>query len=215
MYGEDGEIEYGGSNDSKYSGTFSPDFVKKVYLEGQVSNTFKGLSKSEMYFWEFDDISSNIEMAHWSYYEDWDPYRNYIVAKENCGLIEKEAQNTGTYTNFAQNDNELYDLHTYLMYLKFGFGRALQDAGIDIRRGSMTRDQAIQLVNLYDNHLPKEYLESYLSYFQMSEKDFYDVLDKWVNKDLFENHDDAGSRFLKSHNHVGVIDYGINNIKSL
>ena len=24
---------------------------------------------------------------------------------------------------------------------------------------------------------------------------------------------DAGSRFLKSHNHVGVIDYGINNIK--
>ena len=50
MYGEDGEIEYGGSNDSKYSGTFSPEFVRNVYLEGQVSNTFKGLSKSDMFF---------------------------------------------------------------------------------------------------------------------------------------------------------------------
>ena len=62
----------------------------------------------------------------------------------------------------------------------------LQDAGIDIRRGSMTRDQAIQLVNLYDNHLPEEYMESYLTYFQMTEKEFYEVIDKWVNKDLFE-----------------------------
>ena len=89
MYGEDGEIEYGGSNDSKYSGTFSPEFVRNVYLEGQVSNTFKGLSKSDMFFWDFENISSNIEMAHWSYYENWDPYRNYIVAKEHCGLLEK------------------------------------------------------------------------------------------------------------------------------
>ena len=30
----------------------------------------------------------------------------------------------------------------YLCFLKFGFGRALQDAGIEIRRGSMNRDQA-------------------------------------------------------------------------
>ena len=26
-------------------------------------------------------------------------------------------------------------LHTYMMYLKFGFGRATQDAKIEIRRG--------------------------------------------------------------------------------
>ena len=40
--------------------------------------------------------------------------------------------------------------HYYLMYIKFGFGRATQDAGIEIRRGAMTRDQAINLVKLYD-----------------------------------------------------------------
>ena len=75
------------------------------------------------------------------------------------------------------------------MYLKFGFGRATQDAGIDIRRGAMTREQAIQLVNIYDNQLPEEYLEEYLEYFQMSKDEFNQVIDKWANKDLFEKID--------------------------
>ena len=62
-------------------------------------------------------------------------YRNYLTAKKFCGLQEKGDSNTGTFTNFAQNDQALYDLHAYLMFLKFGFGRATQDAGIEIRRG--------------------------------------------------------------------------------
>ena len=48
------------------------------------------------------------------------------------------------------------------MYLKFGFGRATQDAGIEIRRGAMDRDQALNLVNLYENTYPDEFLEIYL-----------------------------------------------------
>ena len=72
------------------------------------------------------------------------------------------------------------------MYLKFGFGRATQDAGIDIRRGAMTRDQAIQLASLYDNELPEEYVDEYLDYYKMSRKEFDAVLKKWANLDLFE-----------------------------
>ena len=87
------------------------------------------------------------------------------------------------------NDNDLYDLHTYLMFLKFGFGRATQDAGIDIRRGSMSRDQAIELVKLYDNQLPEEYIANYLEYYEMGREDFNSVIDKWANTDLFEKKD--------------------------
>ena len=74
----------------------------------------------------------------------------------------------------------------YLCYLKFGFVRALQDAGIEIRRGAMTRDQAINLVKLYDGQYPEESLGVYLDYYQMTKKEFDDTLDKWANKDLFE-----------------------------
>lgn len=188
MYGEDGEIEYGGSTESKYRATFSAEFIKRVYLEGRVAETFRGLSPSDLVFWDFGgagEENAKIELAHWSYFENWDPYRNYLIAKEHCGLAERETSNTGTYTNFAQNDNLLYDLHTYLMYLKFGFGRATQDVGIDIRRGALSRDQGIELVNLYDNHFPEEYVKDYLDYFQISEGEFFEVLDKFVNKALF------------------------------
>ena len=186
MYGEDGEIEYGGSTESKNKASFSAEFIKRVYLEGQLNEAFTGLNDHEKYWWnfEFGDIS-NIELAHWSYFENWDPYRNYLIAKEHYGLTEREESNTGTYTNFSQNDNMLYDLHTYLMYIKFGFGRATQDVGIDVRRGSLTRDQGINLAELYDNHFPVDFLEEYLEYYQMSEKQFYDVIDKFANKKLF------------------------------
>ena len=94
----------------------------------------------------FMNTSKNIKMAKWSYFEPWDSYRNYLVAKEYCGLKESGNSNSGTFTNFAQNDQALYSLHAYMMYLKFGFGRATQDAGIEIRRGSMTRDQAVNFM---------------------------------------------------------------------
>ncbi|MCL5884404.1 MAG: N-acetyl sugar amidotransferase, partial [Deltaproteobacteria bacterium] len=123
--------------------------------------------------------------THWSHFEPWDSYDNYLVAKEHCGLKEVEEANTGTFTNFAQNDQALYALHTYLMYLKFGFGRATQDAGIDIRRGAMTREQAINLVRLYDGHYPEEFMNTYLDYYRMCREEFDAVLDKWANRDLF------------------------------
>ena len=47
------------------------------------------------------------------------------------------------------------ELHYYLMYLKFGFGRSTQDANIEIRRGAMSREQAINLVNLFDGNYQK------------------------------------------------------------
>ena len=76
------------------------------------------------------------------------------------------------------------------MYLKFGFGRATQDAGIEIRRGSMTRDQAISLVQVYQHHLPEDLIQQYLEYYEMDLTEFKAVLAKWVNKDLFEYKND-------------------------
>ena len=105
-----------------------------------------------------------------------------IKYKKIYELEELESSNTGTFTNFAQNDQELAALHYYFTYLKFGFGRATQDAGIEIRRGSMNRDQAKNLVKLYDGHFPEIYFENYLNYFSMSKNKFFQIIDKHVNK---------------------------------
>ena len=151
------------------------------------------ITESELSFFKFpkdDEISEKgLCFTHMSYFEPWDSYRNYVVAKEECGLIEKDDGNRDTFTNFAQNDQALYALHAYLMYLKFGFGRATQDAGIEIRRGAMTRDQALNLVKMYDNAYPHDLIETYLEYYDMTKKEFDNVLDKYANKSLFEKID--------------------------
>ena len=123
--------------------------------------------------------------AHWSYFENWDPYEHYLVAKEKCGLQEQVERSQGTYNNFAQTDTSLYNLHVYLMYLKFGFGRCTQDVGIDIRRGAMSRTQGLALVRKLDREDPKNFISQYLEYFGMSRHEFDAILDKHVNKSLF------------------------------
>lgn len=195
FYGEDGEVEYGGTTENKNCTTYDINFMKRVYMEGGHEHVLgsSGLSNSELFFFLFptdEELESKeLSVTHWSCFEAWDPYRNYLIAKEHCGLKEAPESNSGTFTNFAQNDQALYALHTYMMYLKFGFGRATQDAGIEIRRGSMTREQAVNLVRLYDGHYPEEYIGTYLDYYQMTQEVFDSVLDKWVNNELFEKID--------------------------
>jgi N-acetyl sugar amidotransferase len=192
FYGEDGEVEYGGSTESKNRAMYDIAYMKKIYLEGGHEKVLRssGLSDSELYFFLFptdEELKGkDLNITHWSYFEAWDPYRNYLVAKEHCGLEEAQDNNSGTFTNFSQNDQALYALHTYMMYLKFGFGRATQDAGIEVRRGAMTREQAVNLVRLYDGHYPEEFIQTYLTYYQMTQEEFDSVLDKWANKELFE-----------------------------
>ena len=195
FYGEDGEVEYGGSNLTKNKAFYNILYQKKIYLEDGYDKILKklNLEESKKFFFKFPENREikNVLITHWSYFENWNSYRNYLVAKKECGLIEKKESNVGTFTNFAQNDQALYSLHTYMMYLKFGFGRATQDAGIEIRRGSMTRSQAINLVKMYDNSYPKKFMKLYFDYFKINKTEFEKILDKWANKKLFHKVKDS------------------------
>jgi hypothetical protein len=195
FYGEDGEVEYGGSTETSGNPIYDINYQKKIYLEGGYDKvlTASNLSKSALHFFEFPSDEKvnkiNIQLTHWSYFENWDPYKNYLVAKEHCGLKEADDSNAGTFTNFSQNDQALYALHTYLMYLKFGFGRGNQDACIEVRRGSMDREQAVNLVRLYDGNYPEGFIQLYLDYYQMTQAEFDVVLDRYANQDLFKKTD--------------------------
>ena len=191
FYSENGEVEYGGMKEEKNKHLFDIGYQKKAFLAGHYQNLLDKckMSKKDKFFFTFPsshELKKNpVKFTHWSHYENWDPYRNYLIAKNKCGLQESELSNEGTFTNFAQTDQGLYPLHTYLMYLKYGFGRATQDACIEIRRGAMDREQAKNLVQLYDNYFPESLVEEYLNYYQISLKQFEKTLDKFVNKKLF------------------------------
>jgi N-acetyl sugar amidotransferase len=195
FYSEDGEIEYGGGNQKRYEGVYGIEYMRNAYLNSTYDEVMSlaAIDASDLYWFNFPQSSLNsmsgMEVTHFSFYENWDPYRNYLVAKEFCGMLEKDEAVVGTFTNFAQNDQQLASLHYYLMYLKFGFGRATQDAGIEIRRGAMTRQQALALVNLYDHQAPEDGFKNYCDYYDISLEEFKLTLDHFANKKLFEKVD--------------------------
>lgn len=190
MFGEEGETEYGGSSELKYKPFYDLKHSLEIYASNRDPKKYMDkFSKKELYWWLYpsrdDFVKAHLAIAHWSYFENWDPYEHYLLAKEKFGLKEKDEPSMGTYTNFAQTDTCLFDLHCYLMYLKFGFGRCSADASIDIRRGALDRDQAIEMVKRFDNAYPTPYISQYLEYFKITIEEFIRILDRHANKKLF------------------------------
>lgn len=195
MWGEDGEVEYGGLSQSKNTPIHDLKYELNYLLsKNNPTKYLDTFSKQELSFWllpsEKEFQKAGIVNMHMNYFDSWDPYRNYLIAKEHFGLEEKKSRNLGTYTNFAQTDSALFDLHCYLMYLKFGFGRCTADACIDIRRGALDRIQAIELVKKFDNAYPEPFVELYLDFFSITKEELNEAFDKHANKNLFEKIND-------------------------
>ena len=191
MFGEEGETEYGGTSKYRYTPYYGIEDAIEIYTYGNSPTKYAELfDKRDLGLWMYPDEEEmrkvNFKVAHWSYYENWDPYLHYIFAHDHYGMKQSDDRNSGTYTSFGQLDTPLYVLHTYMMYLKFGFGRCLQDACIDIRGGRLTREDAIKMVKKYDGEFIEDLIPIYLEYYQMTREEFDAVLDRHANKDLFE-----------------------------
>jgi len=64
-----------------------------------------------------------------------------------------------------------------MMFIKFGLGRATSDAAHEIRDGHINRNEAIALVNRYDGEFPYKELEIFLDYIDLTEEEFWEVVD--------------------------------------
>ena len=87
-------------------------------------------------------------------------------------------------------DNYVHGIHDYQKFLKFGFGRATDVACNLIRRGLLSRDDAISLVSNNDGLYPSQYLdkplEAILSEYNITLSEFDQSCDDFTNYDLFK-----------------------------
>jgi len=113
-----------------------------------------------------------------------------------------------TFNLFSKIDDHANDVHDYLKYLKFGYGRATDDASMEIRHGRMTREEGVQMVKEYDSNVPSS-LQTYLDFLEMNKEDFYRLVEpmrdlsiwekingEWKVKDSVGNH--AKSEFIEN-----------------
>jgi len=203
MYGEEGESEYGGRMDYAHKAQFDRKWTVDIYFSGRDTSEYIGeeFTKEDLKWWDFPSSEelekAGVFLAHWSYFENWDHRLHYKTAREKLELqpvkvksIEDGVTGFATYTDFTSLDDPfMRTLHTYLMFLKFGFGRGSQEATCDIRVGQMTREEGIELVKKYDAYDCRDFRDKILRVFEMTEAEYQQVIDKWANKALLEKVD--------------------------
>jgi N-acetyl sugar amidotransferase len=120
---------------------------------------------------------------------EWDSERNARVAKEHGMLQQKPCM--ANWWEAENLDNAMTGLHDHVMYRKYGYGRAAAQLSVDIRRGRVTRKDAIEFVRVYDGEVPYNYagvtLEQVLKRIDMTEGELFQVLDRFTNWELFAN----------------------------
>jgi N-acetyl sugar amidotransferase len=80
--------------------------------------------------------------------------------------------------------------HDYLKYLKFGYGRATDDASTLIRANLISREEGVALVKKYDATRPKD-LDLWLDFAGMPEEEFLECIDSLRDPSIWKKNADG------------------------
>jgi hypothetical protein len=130
-----------------------------------------------------------LEIHYFGYYHKWIPQENYYYCVEHTGFKANPVRSEGTYSKYASLDDKIDGFHYYLMFIKFGFGRATSDAAHEVRDGHITREEAQALVGRFDGEFPAKYFETFLEYCDITEEQFWEVVDSWRADHVWANVD--------------------------
>jgi N-acetyl sugar amidotransferase len=120
-------------------------------------------------------------------WDDWSNSQNATYAAlQGLNLRPNEEHATGDLSNASMLDEEFTNINMMIKYFKFGFGRATDQVNEQIRNGILTRDQAINIVEKYDGVCSDTIIEHYCRYIQISPFRFWEIVNQFVNKDIFE-----------------------------
>jgi N-acetyl sugar amidotransferase len=132
------------------------------------------------------------------HYLPWDGYTNALLAQAH-GFETHPHTIEGSVVNYENLDNIQTGIHDYFKFLKYAFGRATDLACMHVRRGRLSRSEALEIVKMHDGRFPWTYLgcpiEETLAEIEMDLDEFIRICDRFTNKKLFVC--DASGRLVK------------------
>lgn len=142
------------------------------------------------------------------HYLPWDGYSNALISQAN-GFTSVPTVVEGSIVNYENLDNVQHGIHDYFKFLKFGFGRATDIACLHVRRGRITREDALGMVKRHDGKFPWSYLgvslSDILDPLDISVEEFIEVCDRFTNKSIFKT-DGRGNLIRDRHHNLSKIN---------
>ena len=195
MYGENSQAEYGGPMGSEKAITMTARWrsefggflgLRPADLIGQ-----EGITKRDMADYEtaYDQTNAGKRLeAHFlGAYIPWDSHMNAAVAKA-YGMLQM-SPSPANYWIHENLDNAQTGLHDYMMYRKYGYGRASAQLSVDVRAGLVPRETALDQAQKMDAIFPEKYagveLDVVLDRIGIKRQRLLEIIDQFTNWEYF------------------------------
>ena len=189
VQGEDPAYEYGSVE--KDSPTLNRHYEKILRAAGLDFWTKRGFSKKELNCLVLpNETLGDTHAIPMSYYVPWNGYEHMELAKRwGFRDLTHEWSREYAFENWDQIDSEGWVVDLWLKWPKFQFARSCDIACRWIREGRITREKAIELVKEHDPKLDQVALDDFLQFSGYSVREFWNIVEPFWNRDLFEKKD--------------------------
>jgi len=196
-------IVWAENNYSTLVGTFNPDDMMEFSRKHRKDFGLRGLEAEDAIKDPDSDVTLQ-DIAPFRYPSDeeidrvgvrgiyvsnylrWDEKEQAELVIEKYGFQPAKGPRDRTFNLYAKlEDCHANGAHDYLKYLKFGYGRATDDASMMIREGRLTREEGIEYVRQYDANRPRD-LDIWLRFVDMTEKDFLKFVEPLRDTSIWE-----------------------------
>ena len=146
---------------------------------------------------------NNINALYLGNYIPWNVRDQVKIIKDELGWEGDEVEGIPPAYDYEKIECMMQGVRDYIKFLKRGFGRTSHLVSIDIRNKKLSREEGMNLTNMYDGKKPKS-LSIFLKLINMNEKEFYDIVKKHVvEPHKIQSYDD----FLKSDSNMKTKDF--------
>ena len=99
-----------------------------------VENNYEQLTALSDKIWAFEEIA----------FQETQSAAALIDHAKKQGFTVHDGPTEGTFTNYENLDNKVQGIHDYIKWLKFGYGRATDNASVLIRLGELSREEGLK-----------------------------------------------------------------------
>ncbi len=194
VYGENPQLEYGGPEAARDTHIMDKRWLHE--FGGLMANRIEAMASDEVSLRDLKSVcyptqeeldEVGVIGIFLGTYFPWNAMSQVETIKKHGFLVKEDGPVEGCYHNYENLDCKLNVVHTYLKYLKFGFGKATDHLCLDIRHGRITREAALEAMEQFDGTKPNKDLKEICKYFDISEEEFWKITESF--RGYFWDHD--------------------------
>jgi N-acetyl sugar amidotransferase len=136
-----------------------------------------------------------------SNFVDWDGKKQAETMIKEWGFSPVSYERDRTFNLYSKIEDHANDVHDFQKFLKFGYGRATDDASMEIRHGRLSREDGLKLVKHYDHREPSS-LEFYCDFFGIKKHYFYQLVDQMRDPSIWARRNGEWEMLDAVHKHA-------------